>query len=46
MMIESTPPEWGELRFDRPFLLCVRDRPTDAVLFLGRVTDAGGAHGE
>jgi serpin B len=46
MMIESTPPEWGELRFDRPFLFCVRDRPTDAVLFLGRVTDAGGAHGE
>jgi serpin B len=40
---ESAPPEWGELRFDRPFLFCVRDRPTDAVLFLGRVVDAGRA---
>ncbi|MFT4956943.1 MAG: serpin B [Halobacteriales archaeon] len=44
-MEESVPPEWGELRFDRPFLYCIRDRPTDAVLFLGRVVDAGDAQG-
>jgi len=40
---ESVPPDRGELRFDRPFLCCIRDRPTDAVLFLGRVVDAGRA---
>lgn len=45
VMTESAPPEWGELRFDRPFLFCIRDRPTDAVLFLGRVVDAGAAQG-
>ncbi|MEY7847665.1 serpin family protein [Natrarchaeobius sp. A-rgal3] len=28
---------------DRPFLFFVRDRPTDAVLFLGRVVDAASA---
>lgn len=38
---DSMPPDWGELRFDRPFLFCIRDRPTDAVLFLGRVVDLG-----
>ncbi|ELZ82669.1 serine protease inhibitor family protein [Haloferax elongans ATCC BAA-1513] len=42
---ESLPPSWGELRFDRPFLFAIRDRPTDAVLFLGRVADAGNAQG-
>jgi len=45
LMEESIPPEWGELRFDRPFLFCIRDRPTNAVLFLGRVVDAGAAQG-
>lgn len=45
VMEESAPPEWGELRFDRPFLFAIRDRPTDAVLFLGRVVDAGAAQG-
>ncbi|KAB1198333.1 MULTISPECIES: serpin family protein [Haloferax] len=45
VMLESLPPSWGELRFDRPFLFCIRDRPTDAILFLGRVTDAGAAQG-
>ena len=45
VMEESAPPEWGEMRFDRPFLFCIRDRPTDAVLFLGRVVDAGKAQG-
>ncbi len=39
VMDESAPPSWGQLRFDRPFLFCIRDRPTDSVLFLGRVTD-------
>ena len=43
--VTSAPPNWGELRFDRPFLFCIRDRPTDAVLFLGRVVDAGKAQG-
>lgn len=46
VMEESAPPEWGEVRLDRPFLFCIRDRPTDAVLFLGRVTDAGVAEPE
>ncbi|ELZ82668.1 serine protease inhibitor family protein [Haloferax elongans ATCC BAA-1513] len=41
----SLPPSWGELRFDRPFLFAIRDRLTDAVLFLGRVVDAGAAQG-
>ncbi|ELZ78068.1 serine protease inhibitor family protein [Haloferax larsenii JCM 13917] len=41
----SLPPSWGELQFDRPFLFAIRDRPTDAVLFLGRVVDAGAAQG-
>lgn len=42
-MDESAPPDWDEIRFDRPFLFCIRDRPTDAVLFLGRVVDAEAA---
>jgi serpin B len=45
VMAESMPQDWGEIRFDRPFLFCIRDRPTDAVLFLGRVVDAGSAQG-
>jgi serpin B len=45
VVTESEPPQWGDLRFDRPFLFCVRDRPTDAVLFFGRVADAGGTQG-
>ena len=45
VMLASAPPNWGEVRFDRPFLFCIRDRPTDAVLFLGRVVDAGEAQG-
>lgn len=32
----SAPPS---IRLDRPFLFCIRDRATDAVLFLGRVVD-------
>ncbi|KAB1187651.1 MULTISPECIES: serpin family protein [Haloferax] len=46
VMLESLPPSWGELRFDRPFLFCIRDRPTDAILFYGRVVDAGAAQGD
>jgi succinate dehydrogenase/fumarate reductase flavoprotein subunit len=45
VVTESAPPEWGEIRFDRPFLFCIRDRPTNAVLFLGRIVDAGAAQG-
>ncbi|AKU08328.1 serpin family protein [Haloferax gibbonsii] len=46
VVVESSlPPRWGELRFDRPFLFCIRDRPTDAILFYGRVVDAGAAQG-
>jgi len=37
---ESAPPTFAA---DRPFLFCIRDRPTDAVLFLGRVVDAAAA---
>jgi len=40
---DARPPDWGEIRFDRPFLFCIRDRPTDSVLFFGRVVDAGAA---
>lgn len=43
VMVDSAPPSWGELVIDRPFVFCIRDRPTDAVLFLGQVTDAGAA---
>lgn len=38
--VTSAPPQSFDLTFDRPFLFCIRDRPTDAVLFLGRVIDA------
>ncbi|GAB6880560.1 serpin family protein [Halorubrum gandharaense] len=43
VMLESAPPESFDLTLDRPFLFFIRDRPTDAVLFAGRVTDAGAA---
>ena len=45
-MVASAPSRSFDLTFDRPFLFCIRDRPTDAVLFLGRVTDAGSAQPE
>ena len=45
-MVASAPSKSFDLTFDRPFLFCIRDRPTDAVLFLGRVTDAGSAQPE
>ena len=34
-----TPAKWITLRFDRPFLFVLRDVPTGAVLFMGRVVD-------
>jgi len=43
VMEESAPGRSFDLTVDRPFLFCIRDRPTDAILFLGRVTDAGAA---
>ena len=46
MMESSAPSRSFDLTFDRPFLFCIRDRPTNAVLFLGRVTDAGSAQPE
>jgi serpin B len=39
----SAPPTEFEFVADRPFLFAIRDRPTGAVLFLGRVVDAGAA---
>jgi len=39
---ESGPVNPFEMTVDRPFFFVIRDRPTDAVLFLGRVTDADG----
>jgi len=41
----SPPPESFDLTVDRPFFFCIRDRPTDAILFFGQVTDAGAAQG-
>lgn len=41
----SLPVSTFEFRADRPFLYAIRHRPTDAVLFLGRVVDAGAAQG-
>lgn len=39
----SAPAETFEFVADRPFLFAIRDRPTGAILFLGRVVDAGAA---
>jgi serpin B len=41
----SAPMVSFEFVADRPFLYAIRHRPTDAVLFLGRVVDAGDAQG-
>jgi serpin B len=43
VVVETAAQQSFDLTFDRPFLFCIRDRPTDAVLFLGRVVDAGDA---
>lgn len=42
-MIESAPPTSFDLTVDRPFFFCIRDRPTDAILFFGQVTDVSTA---
>ncbi|WP_253739070.1 serpin family protein [Halohasta salina] len=39
VMNESASERSFDLTVDRPFLFCIRDRPTDAVLFLGQVTN-------
>jgi len=39
MRTTSAPSERVELRVDRPFLFALRDGPTGAILFLGRVLD-------
>jgi len=44
-MVVSQPPESFDLTVDRPFFFCIRDRPTDAVLFFGRMTDVSAAQG-
>lgn len=36
METQSIPPS---IELDRPYLFCIRDRPTDTVLFMGQVTD-------
>jgi serpin B len=41
--LESGPIDPFELSLDRPFLYCIRDRPSDAILFFGRVTNARNA---
>ena len=41
--VESASERSFDLTVDRPFLFCIRDRPTDAVLFLGQVTDVAAA---
>lgn len=42
-MEESAPQDTFEMTVDRPFLFCIRDRPTDTLLFVGRVVDAAAA---
>ena len=39
MQTTSLPADPVTLRVDRPFLFALRDLPTGAILFLGRVTD-------
>jgi len=36
---ESSVPEFHEITVDSPFLFLIWDRPTGAILFLGRVVD-------
>ena len=39
MILESEPPPPVEVSVDRPFIFLIRDRETDAILFVGRVLD-------
>lgn len=43
VVMVSAPANPFELRVDRPFLFAIRHRATGAILFLGRVVDAGAA---
>jgi serpin B len=38
---ETSAGEMVEVNVDRPFIFLVRDNPTGAILFLGRVVDPG-----
>jgi serpin B len=38
-LTSAMPTEQVQLTIDRPFIFAIRDRPTGAILFLGRVTD-------
>lgn len=40
---DSAPADPFEMTVDRPFCFAIRDRPTDALIFLGRVVDASDA---
>lgn len=42
MGVESAPQDPFSFVADRPFVFVIRDRPTDAVLFVGRVVDPAG----
>lgn len=42
-MDESAPQDTFEMTVDRPFLFYIRDRPTDTLLFVGRVVDVAAA---
>jgi len=37
--VSGPPPPVFVMRVDRPFLLAIRDVPTGALLFLGRIID-------
>ena len=39
MQLRSAPLETIEFRIDRPFLYLIRDEPTGAILFIGRLAD-------
>jgi serpin B len=39
---DGDPPEPIVVRVDRPFLMAIRDRPTNTLLFFGRVLDPNG----
>jgi len=41
--ITSTPADTFNVHLNRPFLFVIRDRPTNAILFMGRVVDAAAA---